>query len=86
MYAILKRIFNAVGKQSGIGLIVDALFGNFAYLHNLYIVLERFTNFVLIHFGRQPLSTEECKERGPISINLIKKHSFNIQFVGKNQC
>ena len=28
-------IFNAVKKQSGIGFIVDALFGNFACLHNL---------------------------------------------------
>ena len=29
-------IFNAVKKQSGIGFIVDALFGNFANLHSLY--------------------------------------------------
>ena len=32
----LKGIFNAVEKKSGIGFIVDALFGNFVYLHNLY--------------------------------------------------
>ena len=32
--------FNAAKKQSGIGLIVDALCGNFAYLHNLYTVVE----------------------------------------------
>ena len=42
--------FDAVKKQSGIGLIVDALFGNFAYLHNFYTVVELYTNFVLIHF------------------------------------
>ena len=42
-------IFNAVKMQSGIGFIVDALFGNFAYLHNLYTVVELHINFVLIH-------------------------------------
>ena len=47
MHSILKRIFNAVEKQSGIGFIVDALFGNFAYLHNSYTAVERHTNFVL---------------------------------------
>ena len=41
-------IFNAVKKQSGIGLIANALFGNFAYLHSLYTVVEVVgTNFVL---------------------------------------
>ena len=39
-------IFNAFKKQSGIGFIVDALFGNFAYPHNLYTVVELHTNFV----------------------------------------
>ena len=34
-------IFNAIKKQSGIAFIVDALFGNFAYLHNLYIAVRR---------------------------------------------
>ena len=29
-------ISNAVRKQSGIGFIVDALFGYFTYLHSLY--------------------------------------------------
>ena len=48
-------IFNAVKKQSGIGFLVDALFGNFADLHNLYIVVELHTNFVLIHCESQPL-------------------------------
>ena len=47
-------IFNAVKKQTSIGFIVDALFGNFAYLHSLYTIVELHTNFVLIHFGRQP--------------------------------
>ena len=47
-------IFNAVKKQSGIGFIVDALFSNFAYPHNLYIAVELYTNFVLIHFESQP--------------------------------
>ena len=32
-------IFNAVKKQPGIGYIVDALFDNFVYLHNLYTVV-----------------------------------------------
>ena len=48
-------IFNAVKKQSGIAFIADALFDYFVYLHSLYIVVELHTNFVLIHFGRQPL-------------------------------
>ena len=43
---------NAIKKQSGIGFIVDALFDNFTYLHNLYMVIELHTNFVLIHFGK----------------------------------
>ena len=46
-------IFKAVKKQSGIGFIVDALFGNFAHLHNLYTAVELHINFVLIHFGCQ---------------------------------
>ena len=33
-------IFNAVKKQSGIGFIVDALFGYFSYLHSLNTVVE----------------------------------------------
>ena len=32
-------IFYAVKKQSGIEFIVDALFGNFAYLYNLFTVV-----------------------------------------------
>ena len=40
-------IFNAVKMQSSIGFIVDALFGNFAYLNNLYTIVELHTNFVL---------------------------------------
>ena len=47
-------IFNVVKKQSGIGIIVNALFGNFAYLHNLYSVVELHTNFVLKHLESQP--------------------------------
>ena len=47
-------IFNAVKKQSGIGFIVDALFDYFTYLHSLYTVVELHTNFILIHFERQP--------------------------------
>ena len=46
-------IFNAVKMQSDIGFIVDALFGPFAYLHNLYTAVELHTNFVLIYFGSQ---------------------------------
>ena len=46
-------IFNAVKKQSGIGFIVDALFGCFVYLYSLYTIVELHTNFVLIHFRRQ---------------------------------
>ena len=48
-------IFNAVKKQSGIGFIVDALFDYFACLHNSYTVVELHSNFVLLHFGRQPV-------------------------------
>ena len=47
-------IYNAVKLQLGIGFIVDALFGYFAYLHNLYTVVELHTNFVLIQFENQP--------------------------------
>ena len=49
--------FKAVKKQSGTGLDwihIDTLFGNFAYLHGLYTVVELYTNFVLIHFESQP--------------------------------
>ena len=42
-------IFNIVKKQSSIGFIVDALFCRFAYLHNLYTVVELHTNFLLIY-------------------------------------
>ena len=48
-------IFKAVRKQSGMGFIVDALFSYITYLHSLYAVVELHTNFVLIHFGRQPI-------------------------------
>ena len=48
-------IFNAVNMKSGIGFIVDALFGNFAYLHNLYTVVEVHTILVLIHLESQPM-------------------------------
>ena len=39
-------IFNLIKKQSGSGVIVVALFGNFAYLRNLYTVVELHTIFV----------------------------------------
>ena len=32
-------VFNALKKQSGIGFVVDAMFGYFAYLHSLYIYI-----------------------------------------------
>ena len=49
--------FNAVNKQSGIGLVVDTLFGNFAHLHSLadfqnvsiptsYTIQLRYINYV----------------------------------------
>ena len=38
------------------GCIVDALFGDFVYLQNLYTVVELLINFVLIHFGSQTIS------------------------------
>ena len=48
-------IFNAVKKQPGNGFIIDALFRNFAYLHNLHTVVELHTNFILsMYFKRQP--------------------------------
>ena len=55
----LQNIYNVFyfktgKKQSDIAYIVDGLFGNFAYLHSLYTVVEMHTSFVLIHFGRQP--------------------------------
>ena len=55
-------IFNAVKKQSGTGFIADALFGNFAYLQNLYTVVELHTNIVLIHFESQPTYAISCIE------------------------
>ena len=59
MYSILKPrqcvfLKQSKKKKSGIGLIVDALFDYFAYLHSLYTVVELHTNIVLIHFGGQP--------------------------------
>ena len=54
MYTISKRSQCVFLKQSGIGFMVDTLFGNFAYLHNLYTAVELHTNFVLIHFESQP--------------------------------
>ena len=48
-------IFNTVRKQSGIEFTVDVLFGNFAYLHKLYKIVELYTNFVLTHFESQPI-------------------------------
>ena len=51
----IRNVYNAVKKQSGIGFIVDALFDYFIYVRSLYTVVELHTNFVLIHFGRQPL-------------------------------
>ena len=55
----LMCIFNTVKKQLGIGFIVVALFDNFAHLHSLYTVAELHTNFVLIHFARQPPYTKK---------------------------
>ena len=48
-------IFNTVKKQSGIGFIIDALFGNFVYLYSLYAVIDLHTNNAFIHFERQQL-------------------------------
>ena len=42
-------ILKAVKMQSVFRFIVDALFVNFAYLHNLCTLVELHTNFVLIH-------------------------------------
>ena len=47
-------IFNVVEKQLAIGFIADALLANFAYLHNLYTVVEMHTNVALLHFESQP--------------------------------
>ena len=54
-------IFNTFKKQSDIGFIVDALLGNFAYLHSLYTVVELHTNFVLIHFEHDNYDNTESK-------------------------
>ena len=65
--AAVQNIYNvfyfktSVKKQSGIGFIVDALFDNFRYLHSLCTVIELHTNFVLIHFGRQPLCEKQSR-------------------------
>ena len=48
-------IFNA----SSIRFTVDALFGYFAYLHNLYTAVELYTNLILIYFGSQPLTSNK---------------------------
>ena len=77
-------IFNAVKIQSDIEFIVDALFGNFAYLHNLYTVVELHTNFVLIHSGSQPVCSLIIREtvvQSPaqtfrIKRNMKKKYFF----------
>ena len=49
-------IFKAVKKQSGIEVIVNALFGYFAYIHSVYTIVEQNTNFVLKQFARQSFS------------------------------
>ena len=67
--------FNSVQKQSGIGFIVDALFGNFPNLLNLYTAVELHTNIVLIHFESQ-LMCGLCKRLGLISILLGYKPAY----------
>ena len=62
-------ISNAVKKEPGIGFIVDVLFDYFAYRHNLYTVVELHTNFVLIHFESQPISTD-IQLQGPLLIGV----------------
>ena len=59
-------IFNAVKNKSGIGYIVDALFGNLAYLHSLYI---------LIHFVRQPDIEDIASSKYPLCILQILSSS-----------
>ena len=66
--------FNAVKIQSGIGLIVDALFENVTYLHNLYTVVELCTNFVLIHFGSQLSFAFQCSCK--MSVFLLMSFYF----------
>ena len=46
-------VFITQSKSNKASDLYDALFGNFAYLHNLYAAIELHTNFVLIHFGSQ---------------------------------
>ena len=59
MYTISKWSstcnFNSVKEQSGIGFIVDALFGSFAYLRSLCTAVELHINFVLLHLESQPM-------------------------------
>ena len=82
MYNVFKIslmcIFNAVKKLSGIRFIVDALCNNFTYLHSLYTAVELHTNFVLIHFGRQPLFA--CVTM-PNDFSLADMISKNVAFV-----
>ena len=66
-------IFNAV---KGNGFIVDALFSNFSYLHNLYTVVELYTIFVLIHFESQqpPIYLENtCDQEDLSDTKLLQK-------------
>ena len=72
-------IFKAVKKQSGIGFIVDALFGNFAILHNLYTVIELHTSIVLIHFESRPMCNVARKLRIHHQIFLFIYLSITMQ-------
>ena len=43
--------------------IVDVLFGNFAYPHNLYTVVELHSNYLWIQFEIQPMFQVENKNK-----------------------
>ena len=61
---------------------VDILFGYFAYLHSLYTVVELHTNFVLIHFGRQPIFQPKVKAGSSTNFwNIFGSEKFLVYWV-----
>ena len=48
--ALSMCIFNSIEKQTDFGFIVDALFGYFAYLHNLYTAVELRTTLIHLFY------------------------------------
>ena len=64
-------IFKAVKKQSGIGFIVDALFGNFAYLHSLYTMVDVAYKLCIDSFWQAAYVRDTAR----IVVKIVKKLS-----------